>query len=309
MSVPSRPALRWHGGKWKLAPWIIGHFPQHRVYVEPFGGAASVLLRKPRAYAEIYNDLDDWVVNLFRVLRDDTSAARLIKQLRLTPFARGEFEGARELCAATGDPVELARQLVVRSFMGFGSNAHNGRSTGFRSNSMRSGTTPAMDFAGYPEALPALIERLSGVIIENRDALAVMAAHDGPDTLHYVDPPYMPETRSPANKYDLKYRMYRYELDAACHAQLVEELQRLRGLVVVSGYACPLYDARLQHWRRVETRTPTAPGLVPRCCGSTRSVQNGSMPNVVPICSLCRWRLPSNSAPVTEPSVFQRKRA
>jgi DNA adenine methylase len=196
------------------------------------------------------------------VLRDDTSAARLIKQLRLTPFARGEFEGAREFGAATGDPVELARQLIVRSFMGFGSNAHNGRSSGFRSNSRRSGTTPALDFAGYPEALPALIERLRGVIIENRDALAVMAAHDGPDTLHYVDPPYMPETRSPA-KYDLKYRMYRYELDAACHAQLVDELQRLRGLVVVSGYACPLYDARLQHWRRVETRTPTAPGLVP----------------------------------------------
>lgn len=253
---PSRPVLRWHGGKWRLAPWIIGHFPHHKVYVEPFGGAASVLLRKPRSYAEVYNDLDDEVVCLFRVLRRPEQSARLHELLHLTPFARTEFLAAYE---ATDDLVERARRLIIRSAMGFGSNAHASsakghRSTGFRSNSNRSGTTPARDWANYPGAMAAIVERLTGVVIENRPAGEIMPQHDGPETLFYVDPPYLPETRSPANKYDLRWRMYRHELDRDGHAELLERLDALAGMVVLSGYPDALYDARLAGWRRVETQ-------------------------------------------------------
>jgi DNA adenine methylase len=261
---PTRPALRWHGGKWRLAPWIISHLPPHRVYVEPFGGAASVLLRKPRSYAEVYNDLDGEVVELFRVLQDEQRAARLRELLILTPFARAEFD----LCyAATDDPVERARRLVIRSFMGFGSNAHattkNGRAqTGFRSNSNRAHTTPAQDWASYPDALPRIVSRIAGVVIENRDALAVMAQHDGEETLHYVDPPYQLELRNPGNPYDRKH-MYRHELDGDGHARLLEFLPTLAGMVVLSGYPSLLYDAALAGWRRVERRA-FADGARPR---------------------------------------------
>lgn len=40
MSAPKRTLLRYHGGKWTLAPWIISMMPSHRVYAELFGGAA-----------------------------------------------------------------------------------------------------------------------------------------------------------------------------------------------------------------------------------------------------------------------------
>jgi DNA adenine methylase len=236
-----RPVLRWHGGKWMLAPWIIGHFPEHRAYVEPFGGAASVLVRKPRSYAEVYNDLDGAVVNLFRVLRSDR-AGELVNALRLTPFARDEFMGAYE---AADDPVERARRLIIRSFMGFGSNGHN-RSTGFRANSNRSGTTPAHDWANYPDCLALAIERLSGVAVENKDAKAVMAQHDAPTTLHYVDPPYVFATRADLSK------DYAHELSDADHGELLEFLRGLTGMVVLSGYPCTLYDNALADWYRVE---------------------------------------------------------
>lgn len=249
---PSRPVLRWYGGKWKLAPWIISHFPKHRVYVEPFGGAGSVLLRKARTHAEVWNDLDDWVVNLFRVLRDEAQACRLLELLRLTPFARSEFELARRIQDAEGDPVEMARLLVIRSYMGFGANAHNGRSTGFRANSSRLGTTPAEDWGNYPDCLKLVINRLRGVIVENRRGQEVMAAHDAPTTLHYVDPPYLPATRSPGNKYDLKYRAYRHELTVEDHISLLDFLNELKGMVVLSGYPSALYDDALVYWRRVE---------------------------------------------------------
>jgi DNA adenine methylase len=247
---PKRPALRWHGGKWLLAPWIIAHFPAHRVYVEPFGGAGSVLLRKPRAYAEIYNDLDSEVVNLFQVLRS-ADAGLLIEHLRLTPFARAEFDAAYEVCT---HPVERARRLIVRSFMGFGSDGSTMTSrTGFRANSKRSGTTPAHDWVNYAQALPILIDRLSGVVVENRDALAVMAAHDGPDTLHYVDPPYLPETRSVDGAGKVKHP-YAFEMDEEGHARLLEFLRTLSGAVVLSGYPSPLYDGALKGWRRIERK-------------------------------------------------------
>ena len=262
---PTRPALRWHGGKWRLAPWIIQHFPPHRIYVEPFGGGASVLLRKPRVYAEVYNDLDSEVVDFFRVLRDPATAARLTELLQLTPFAREEFKAAYAL---TADPVERSRRLVARSFMGFGSNAHASqhkghRSTGFRSNSSRSGTTPARDWASYPHQVAAMCKRLAGVVIECRDAREVMAQHDGPNTLHYVDPPYLPETRARGNTYDLAWRMYRHELSREDHAELLTFLQRLEGMVLLSGYPDALYDEALQGWRRVE-RSTFADGARPR---------------------------------------------
>jgi DNA adenine methylase len=253
----NRPALRYHGGKWRLAPWIIGHFPKHRVYVEPFGGAASVLLRKPRSYAEVYNDMDGDTVNVFRVLRDPESAARLAWLLRLTPFSRDEFKAAYE---STDDPIERARRTIVRSMMGFGSASATLEAdysqdafkppTGFRSCSNRSGTTPAHDWTNYPPLIAGFCERLAGVVIESKDYAEVIAKHDSPETLIYADPPYVHSTRKVGNPYCKKG--YRHEMQDADHERLAAALHRVNGYVILSGYRSELYDKLFNGWTLID---------------------------------------------------------
>lgn len=260
--APTRPALRWHGGKWRLAPWIIAHLPAHHVYTETFGGGASVLLRKVRSYAEVYNDLDVSVVSFFRVLQDPASAARLRELLFVTPFAREELALAYQ---PSDDPVEAARRLVIRSFQGFSSNGHNiAQGTGFRSNSKRSGTTPARDWMNYPDQVMRFTARMRGVVLENKNALEILATHDSPRTVHYVDPPYLPETRAarPGGA-DGLHKAYAHEMSPDDHVELLAVLRGLKGMVLLSGYPSDLYDQHLTGWVRVE-RAALADGARPR---------------------------------------------
>jgi DNA adenine methylase len=261
-SAPTRPVLRYHGGKWRLAPWIIQHFPPHRIYVESFGGGASVLMRKPRVYSEVYNDRWDLVVNVFRVLRDERSAQRLAQLLALTPYSRAEFEKTGSVhVASIEDPIERARLSILRSLGGFGSASTNASfSTGFRANSMRSGTTPAHDWANYPANVASFTERLRGVLIENRPAVDVIQHHDSPESLHYVDPPYPHDTRNMQRG----NAAYVHEMSDDDHRELANALRGARGMVVISGYPCDLYDSELyRSWHRV-SREAFADGARPR---------------------------------------------
>jgi DNA adenine methylase len=262
VSGPSRPVLRYHGGKFRLAEWIVAHFPAHQTYVEPFAGAASVLLAKERSHGEVYNDLDGEVVNLFRLLQDERTAAELCRRVYLTPFSREEFRAAYELPV---DQIDRARKMIVRAYMGFGSASMTRMHvTGFRANANRSGTTPAQDWASWPHHIRDFTERLRGVVIECKDARAVMLQHDGPATLHYVDPPYVQSTRSSLrNRNGNRGHYYRHEMDDADHRRLAEVLRSLSGMVILSGYACPLYDELYGDWQRRECDT-IADGARPR---------------------------------------------
>jgi DNA adenine methylase len=254
-----RTLLRYHGGKWRIAPWIISHIPSHKIYVELFGGGGSVLLRKPRSYSELYNDLDGEIVNLFRVVRDRGNELR--EKLVFTPYSREEFILAYD---PSDDPLEQARRTVSRAFMGFASGAATqGKSTkgrnpltGFRSNTNKSGTTTAHDWMHYPDVLPAIIERLRGVVLENRNALDIIKIHDTEKTVFYADLPYLPSVRDYGTD-------YKYEMTEEEHIQLAEKLNQVKGAVLISGYHSDLYNELYKGWVCREKNT-YADGTSPR---------------------------------------------
>lgn len=253
MSVQS-PVLRYHGGKYRLAPWVMQFFPMHDTYVEPFGGAAGVLLQKPRVYAEIYNDLDAAVVNFFRVLRDPFMRARLIEKVMLTPYARDEFIDAWN---PSQDPIEEARRLCIRAQMGFGSAGATKGVTGFRIDTKREYGTAQHLWTTYPQALAEAGARLTGVLIENRPAIQVMQQHDNARALHFVDPPYVHSTRV---RGEGKLRYYRHEMSDEQHVELLQALYDLRGYVVLCGYDNAIYRQYLKNWESHQTTARISAG-------------------------------------------------
>ncbi len=242
-----RSVLRYPGGKNQLANWTIAHFPRHRCYTEPFGGAASVLMNKPRAYSEVYNDTWGLVVNVFRVLRDKDKAARLKEFIKLLPFAREEFlMYSTDTLHEIEDEVEQAARMILLSYAGYGSALNEKTSTGFRADSKRKGSIPAHDYARYADRIDDFTNRLAGVIIENKDYWEVICSHDSVNTLHYLDPPYVHATRN-TNRSGWRYH---HELTDSAQELLVTRLLSVKGHVVLAGYDNELYNDILTGWRK-----------------------------------------------------------
>lgn len=245
----TRPALRYYGGKWRIAPWVISHFPPHHCYVEPFAGAGSVMFRKEPAPFEVMNDLDGNVVNFFRVLRERTE--ELKRAIEFTPFSREEATLAGE---PTSDELELARRFYIRSWQtqhGAPFLGNNGWRFGRRGGHDK---RSAVDDWNDTKRLPAIASRLKNVQIERDDALKTIVRFDTDQTLFYCDPPYVASTR----KDRWADNGYECEMTDEQHRQLAEVLQDIKGMAVVSGYSSALYEELYQGWRKVSIENRTA---------------------------------------------------
>lgn len=237
--------LKYRGSKWRLASWIVSHFPPpdtYTTYIEPFFGSGAVFFTKPPSKHEILNDLSGDVVNLFCMLREHGRA--LAALVEMTPWARAEYEASyTPLCSACEERLEAARRFLVRCWQA--QHLDFTRQTAWRHNGPAAHSSTTTLWAKLPVRLLAAVKRLKEAEIECGQALELIRRHAQPGVLLYVDPPYVLATRG-------RRRLYEREMSDAEHAELLEVLDAHSGPVVLSGYTNALYDARLARWQRFE---------------------------------------------------------
>lgn len=216
-------AFPYIGSKTFLAPWIVENLRDHETFVVPFGGAAGVLLNKPRSRAEIFNDRDEYVVRFFEAVRDRPD--ELAEAVRDIPYSRGLYnEWSRQFRDPEqdlgGDLVEEAARWVFLRYASF--SGRYGQRAGFATDTPRKGPQKSEIWARVPGRIQRLRDRFKGVAIECGDYSEQFDRYDDDGVLFYCDPPYTEEK-------DNYYRGPLFD-----HAALVETLRSVDGEWIVS---------------------------------------------------------------------------
>jgi DNA adenine methylase len=241
--IIAKSPINWFGGKYYMANDIINLIPEHEIYVEVFGGAGHILFKKHPSKVEVYNDIDSGLYLFFKTIRDKNKVNQLKEKLDLTPYSREEFYNCRDTWRAEQDEIEKVRKWYVTCMQSF--------STGFNTWSYRTKSRRGMSMSvsawlgNIEENLPNAVERLKLVQVENIDFRKIISKYDKKDTLFYLDPPYIHDTRK------MTYT-YAHEIQEQDHKELVDILLNIKGKAILSGYEHPIYNKLIENdWRKI----------------------------------------------------------
>ena len=225
--------INWVGGKGRLANWIIDHFPdgyQDMVYVEPFGGAAWVLLNKEPSSSEVYNDIDENLVNLFRVVRDNPK--KFYDLLSKTLRSKAEHDRGWELLKSGSmselDPIHRALYFALTYVLSYGGNG-----SGFRRYKegwvkKRKNNSAGADIRSLRNKIGWVSKRLENVTIDDTNWEHCINLYDSNITFFYIDPPYMYKN------------LYKHEFTIKDHEALRDKLHKIKGKFLLSYYPTDL---------------------------------------------------------------------
>ena len=247
---PVRSPFGYYGAKLRIAKLIVENLPPHNAWVEAFCGSAAITLAKKPAPIEVINDLDDQIINLFKQLRSNSD--KLCKAVKLTPYARSEFEKALKR-ESDIDPLEKARRFLVATMMTVNATIADKSGFSYSQSYARTGKEARVNrWYNLPDRLEEVVERLRCIRIENLNARKLLSMFENrPATLVYLDPPYFIK------------RNHSYTIDAKdkdFHIGLLEICQRAKCMILLSGYNNDLYDNYLTKkngWTKTKIKTYT----------------------------------------------------
>lgn len=241
--TPVSAPVTWFGSKSRLVKKIVSHFPEHNTYVDVFGGSGAMLLGKPPSKVEVYNDLNKKMVCLFNVLSDQAKTKELIRRLELTPYSRDTFKSAAATIDQEQDDIELAKLMMVVQRQSHGGLA---KQWSYCVDAPAGGYSASVrKFHTGIERLPEVHKRMRKVQVENMPFQEVLNRYDREETLFYLDPPYVPETRVNGT--------YEHEMTIDDHVKMVAQLRQLKGKCILSGYAHKVYQPlEDEGWKRID---------------------------------------------------------
>ena len=228
-----RSPIHWFGGKGNMVAKLLSLLPPHKIYVEPFGGGASLLFAKEPSPVEIYNDIDSGLVNFFRVIRDPEKFDKFYRLVCLTPYSKEEFEFCRSTWKECNDEIERAYRWYVVARMSFSGDFGKGWSFSVTC-SRRNMASVCSSWLSVIEMLPQIHQRLMRVQVDHSDFKDIFNTYDTPDTLFYCDPPYIHDTRTGTR--------YKHEMTDKDHEELVNILLSIKGMAILSGYKHSVYE-------------------------------------------------------------------
>ncbi|MBS9718542.1 DNA adenine methylase [Pseudohalocynthiibacter aestuariivivens] len=212
------PVAPWLGGKKQLSKTLIERIDAipHATYVEPFVGMGGVFLRRSwKPKAEVINDLNGEIINLFRILQ--RHYPQFMDCLKFQVSSRREFERLRQTDPATLTDLERAARFIYLQRQNFG-----GKRDGVFG--VATGRASRFDLSRLGPLLEAAHERLSGVVFENLDWSELITRYDAKDTLFYLDPPYF------GGENDYGKGMF----DRGAYTQMAEQLSSIEGAFLMS---------------------------------------------------------------------------
>ena len=198
----------YYGGKYKIAEWILSHFPKNYIrmhYIEPFAGGLAVFFKKNISRLESISDLDKNLFHLYKNIRDNYT--QLYYKIDNTLYSENDFYLAKNILKGKeASSIDRAWAIYIKLNLIFSGTSHGG--FGY---TISSRFREKVDFVQHPQRfhntkklLNRIKDRLYHTQIFNRPAdFFIDRCKDNKEVLMYLDPPY-PSTQQ---AYDNQFTM------------------------------------------------------------------------------------------------------